>query len=132
MIDILKNKTVKYGEYKINYKIKRICLNELLELIRKNTEITNKGNGEVVFTTTNVNKLLSYLINNITNINKKTNYKYSIEELLELEDTNLKRCLDELTNILTTIINEYKNIIINKVDNVGRTLKEINKIEELM
>jgi len=132
MFNIFKNRTMKYGKYKIKYKIRQSQLDGLLELIRKHTEISNNGDGEVKFTTTNINKLLEYLINNITNINKINNYKYNIDELIELKDDDLIKCFKKLMSILESIVNEYKNIIICKVDNIGKTLIEINKIEELM
>ncbi|MVX64651.1 hypothetical protein GKZ28_13205 [Clostridium chromiireducens] len=131
MFNIFNKKIIKYGKYKIKYKLRKSQLDGLLELVRKNTEITNDGNGEIKFTTNNIKKLLEYLTNNITNINKINNYKYTIDELLELKDEDLQKCIKKLMDILTNIINEYKNIIINKVDNIGRTLKEINKIEKI-
>ena len=132
MFNILNNRTIKYGKYRIKYKIKQSQLNGLFELIKNNTKITNIGDGESKFTTTNINRLLEYLINNITNINKLNNYKYTVEELIESDDEDLKKSINKLMDILTNIITEYKNIIETKINNIGKTIKEINKIEKLM
>lgn len=121
----------KYGRYKIYRKIKKSKLNDLFGLVKENTVIHNKGNGEVEFVLNNIDKLLEYEINNFTNINELTNYKYDIQELIGLKDDNIQKCIDILRDLLSKNLETYKNIIISKTEKIYKIQKEISEIESL-
>ena len=126
MLNKLKYK--KFGEYKVYYKMKKIIMLELFDLIRQNVEIENKGKGEVEFKLNNVNKILEYEINNITNINKKTNYKYSFDELIKLNDLNINNCIVILEQLLKNGLEEYKNIVLKDIEEKYKIQQDIENI----
>lgn len=101
---------------------------ELFELIRKNVQITNKGNGEVEFKLNNVSKILEYEINNITNINKITNYKYNFDELVGLNDLNINNCIVILEQLLKNGLEEYKRIVLKDVEEKYKIKQDIENI----
>lgn len=123
-----KIKYKKFGRYKVYYKMKRIIMLELFELIRKNVQITNKGNGEVEFKLNNVSKILEYEINNITNINKITNYKYNFDELVGLNDLNINNCIVILEQLLKNGLEEYKRIVLKDVEEKYKIKQDIENI----
>lgn len=124
-----KIKYKKFGRYKVYYKMKKIIMLELFELIRKNVQIINNGNGEIEFKLNNVSKILEYEINNITNINKKTNYKYSFNELIKLNDININNCIVILEQLLKNGLEEYKNIVLKDVEEKYKIKQDIENIE---
>lgn len=124
-----KIKYKKFGRYKVYYKMKRIIMLELFELIRKNVQIINNGNGEVEFKLNNVSKILEYEINNITNINKITNYKYNFDELVKLNDININNCIVILEQLLKNGLEEYKNIVLKDVEEKYKIKQDIENIE---
>lgn len=124
-----KIKYKKFGKYKVYYKIKKIIMLELFELIRKNVQIINNGNGEVEFKLNNVSKILEYEINNITNINKITNYKYNFDELVKLNDININNCIVILEQLLKNGLEEYKNIVLKDVEEKYKIKQDIENIE---
>lgn len=124
-----KIKYKKFGRYKVYYKMKKIIMLELFELIRKNVQIINKGNGEVEFKLNNVRKILEYEINNITNINKITNYKYNFDELVKLNDININNCIVILEQLLKNGLEEYKNIVLKDVEEKYKIKQDIENIE---
>lgn len=123
-------KYTKYGMYKINNKINKKKMNELFELVKSNIEIINKGEGEVKFVLLNVDQLLQYEIENFTNINKINNRKYTVEELIKLEDKNILCCLSILQTILEKYLNVYKDIIVNKAIDIQKKKNEISNLTQ--
>lgn len=123
-----KLKYKKFGKYKVYYKMRKIIMLELFGLIRKNVEIQNKGNGEVEFKLNNVSKILEYEINNITNINKITNYKYNFDELVELNDLNINNCIVILEQLLKNGLEEYKRIVLKDVEEKYKIKQDIENI----
>lgn len=119
-------KTIKYGKYKVYVKIKNKILKEIFEFIRKNTTCTNMGEGNVEFTLNNLERLVDYELNTITNINKKNDYKYTQKELRKLKDNDLDLCFKLLDSINRSIFENYKDMIISKVEVIGNKRKEIN------
>lgn len=124
------NKYKKFGKYKVYYKMKKIIMLELFELIRKNTQMVNNGNGEIGFKLNNVSKILEYEINNITNINKITNYKYNFDELVELNDVNINNCIIILKQLLKNGLEEYKNIVLKDVEEKYKIKQYVENIEK--
>lgn len=118
--------TIRYGKYKVYIKIKNKILKEIFEFIRKNTTCTNMGGGNVEFTLNNLERLVDYELNTITNINKKNDYKYTQKELRKMEDNDLDLCFKLLDSINRSIFENYKDMIISKVEDIGNKRKEIN------
>lgn len=125
-----KLKYKKFGKYKVYYKMEKIIMLELFGLIRKNVEIINQGNGNIEFKLNNINKILEYEINNITNINKITNYKYSFDELIEVNDVNINNCIIILKQLLKNGLEEYKNIVLKDVEEKYRIKQKVENVEK--
>ncbi|HBJ1650316.1 TPA: hypothetical protein LA460_000220 [Clostridium botulinum] len=123
-------KSIKFGKYKIYENINKIKMDKFLKLIQENTEIRNCGNGEVKFILNNVNNLILYEIDNFTNLRKFKNIPNNLQEILKLEDENLNSIINTLQVILNNLLEVNKNIIIDKVDTLGKKMREIKEKKE--
>lgn len=120
----MKENYVKYGKYNITINVKKKIYTQLQTLVKQRTTIVHSGKGELKFELTNedINDILEYEVEHLTNIRGYTDK--SVSELLQCtEDEDLVKTMDYLNKIMLGFIHQCKESVIEK-------LREMSQIKE--
>lgn len=120
----MKENYVKYGKYNITINVKKKIYTQLQTLVKQRTTIVHSGKGELKFELTNedINDILEYEVEHLTNIRGYTDK--SVSELLKCtEDEDLVKTMDYLNKIMLGFVHQCKESVIEK-------LREMSQIKE--
>lgn len=123
---IRRNKVIKYGNYKINYNIKKTIYDEFVELINKNTFI-NLDSDEIKLETKNIPVILKYQIDNFTNLSELEGIEKNIDKLMETEDEDINKIFNYLHGMIIFVLKQYKLDIEKRMFDLENLLKNTNK-----